>query len=93
LPIRVSRSIAAPLELTLHIVVATLLFGVLIGAVVVLNLVTKFCEAHHWLPAWAIQGILGLEIFLYAADLVCFVLFVLVEVRKFCVTVWRNRGA
>lgn len=34
----------------------------------------------------------GLEIFLWAGDGLCFVLLVVVEIRKFCVTVWNGRG-
>ncbi|MDQ2861041.1 MAG: hypothetical protein M3T55_10035 [Pseudomonadota bacterium] len=93
LSIRVPQSIAAALTLVIHIVVAVGLFAVITAAAVALNLVTKMCERGDLAPTWAIQGMRGLEILLWAGDVLCFVLLVLVEIRKFCITVWNGRGA
>lgn len=82
---------AAAFALVIQIGTAVLLFGVITGAAIVLNLVTKYCEAHDLTASWVIQGMHGLEILLWAADVVCFVLLVVVEVRKFCLKVWNER--
>jgi hypothetical protein len=88
----VPRSMAAPLALVIQIGVAVALFSVIAAAAVVLNLVTKLCERGALAPSWVIQGMYGLEVFLWAGDGLCFVLLVVVEIRKFCVTVWNGRG-
>jgi hypothetical protein len=84
---------AAVVALVVHIVVAAFLFSVITAAAVALNLVTNYCEGGHLAPTWAVQGMRGLEMLLWASDAVCFVLLLLVEVWKFCVTVWTEREA
>ena len=89
--IRTSRTTAAVVALVIHVLVGVLLFSIITAAAVFLNWVTGICEANHLAPAWLIKGMLGIEMFLWAADVVCFALLILVEVWKFCITVWRNR--
>lgn len=77
---QVTPSIGAAAALVIHIVVAVVLFGVITGAAVLLNWVTKLCEHGNLAPDWAIKGMYGLEIVLWAGDVICFVLLVAVEV-------------
>ncbi|MGE5502063.1 MAG: hypothetical protein ACM3W4_09075 [Ignavibacteriales bacterium] len=89
--ITTSRTMAAVVGLVVHVLVGVLLFSIITIAAVFLNWVTALCETHHMAPTWLITGMQGIEMFLWAADVVCFGLLILVEVWKFCVTVWRNR--
>jgi hypothetical protein len=80
-----SPSIRAAAALTIQMVVGIFLFGVLAIAGVLLNLAIKFCQHGELAPQWAIYGMYGLEMFLWGADALCLVLFVLKEVGDFCV--------
>ena len=72
----------------IQIITAVVLFSAITAAAIVLNLVTRYCQAHDLTGPWVIQGMHGLEMLLWAADVVCFVLLILVEVRRFCIRVW-----
>lgn len=82
---------AAAFALVIQIGIAVGLFLAIMAATIVLNLVTKYCENNSLTAPWVIQGMHGLEILLWSADVICFVLLVLVEVWKFCVKVWNER--
>jgi hypothetical protein len=88
---RLPVSIVAVGLLLLQIVVGAIIF-VAIGAVaVILNLVTMWLENGNRAPQWFALGMTALEMFLWAADSLCFVLFVVVEVRNFAKRVWLQR--
>lgn len=89
--IKTTGTTAAVIALVIQIGIAVLLFAAITTATIVLNLVTKYCEAHNLTAPWVIQGMHALEILLWAADVLCFLLLILVEVRKFCVKVWNER--
>ena len=89
----VRPTIAAAFALMIHIVVGALLVAVLTAAAIGLNVGTQFCERHDLVPRFAVYGMYGLEMLVWAADVVCFVVFLLAEVWKFCVTVWNEREA
>lgn len=89
--IQTPKTTAAAIALVIQIATAVVLFGAITLAAIVLNLVTKYCETNRLTAPWVIQGMHGLEIVLWAADVVCFLLLILVEVRKFCVKVWNER--
>lgn len=86
--VRVPISIAAPLALVIQMAVAVILFLAIGAAAVVLNLATEFCVERNLAPSWAVQGMNALEMFLWTVDALCFVLFVLAEIRAFIVKVW-----
>jgi hypothetical protein len=89
---KASENAAAAFGLIIHIGVAVALFCTITAAAVILNLLIGVCEAHTLAPVVVIWGMKALEFFLWAADVLCFLLFVAVEVWKFCVTVWDGRG-
>ena len=91
--IKTSGTIGAAVSLVIHIAVAVSLFAAITGAAIILNLVTKYCDARDLTAPWVIQGMHALEVVLWAADVICFLLLILVEVWKFCVTVWKDGKA
>lgn len=93
LEIRTPEATAAAISLIVQIATAVVLFSVITGAAVTLQLVTRYCEAHGLLAPWVIQGMQALEFVLWAADVICFLLLMVVEVRKFCIRVWSSREA
>ena len=91
--IKVGPTIAAAFALIIHIIVGAVLVTALTGGAIALNFVAKFCEAHELAPRFAVWGLRGLEILVWIADVFCLVIFLLAEVWKFCVTVWKEREA
>ena len=87
--LRVPPSIGAAIALLIHILVAVLLFLAIGAAAVVLSMATRWCQDRKLVAPWIIQGMNALEIFLWASDALCFVLFVLSEVSRFCIRLWK----
>lgn len=84
-------SIGAAFALVIQIIVAIVLFSIISAAAVFLNWITALCEGGSLAPQWVIWGMRGLEFVLWAADVLCFLLLIVVEVKKFCVAVWNGR--
>ena len=89
--LRAPAEAAMAIRLGVQVVVATVMASVISLCALGLALLVKFMQAHD-APDWMVLGTLGLEIFLWAADVVCFVLFVTNEVIGFCVGLWRERS-
>jgi len=89
---RATPSIAAAIALVIHIAVAFVLFSVITAAAVGLNWITKLCAQGNLAPKWVTLGMGGLEIVLWAGDVLCFLLLVSVSVWEFFVTVLEGRG-
>ena len=89
--VRVPRSVAIAMGLVIQIVVAVVLFVAIGAAAVLLNLATNACEAAHLAPTWAIFGMRGLEMLLWAIDVTCCVLLIVREALDFCVRAWNRR--
>jgi hypothetical protein len=75
----------------LHVLIAGILFLLVIGVAVVINVVVTACEAHHLAPDGVLITSRLLEQFVWGADMVCFSWLIVVEVVKFCVRLWQAR--
>jgi hypothetical protein len=93
LGVRVPPAIAAAFALVIQVLVAAVLFSIISAGAIFLNFVTNFCEKNNLVPGLVVQGMRSLEFVLWTADVLCFVLLIVVEVRKFCITVWNGRGS
>lgn len=89
--IRVPRSIAAAISLTIQVVVAVFLFGIISLGAIALNLFTAFCYKHDLVPSIVLATMRTMEYILWAADVVCFLLLIIAEVQRFCLTIWSER--
>lgn len=89
---RVPAAIGAGIALVIQILVALALFCIISGAAVFLNEVTSWLEMGKLAPSLVIQGMRGLELLLWAADVICFVMLIVVEVKNFCAKVWSGDG-
>ncbi|HYC99288.1 hypothetical protein [Brevundimonas sp.] len=89
--IKVPAEAAMAIRLGVQVVVATIMASVISLCALGLALLVKFMQAHD-APEWMVLGTLALEIFRWAADVVCFILFVANEVISFCVGLWRERS-
>jgi hypothetical protein len=88
LTIKVPPTVAAAFAFAIQVIVGVLLFGAVTLAAVTVHWLIGLCEAHHLLPPTVDLGMHGLELFLWGADVVCFALFVAVEVWRFFVRMW-----
>ncbi len=89
--LKVPAETASAIRLAIQVVIATAMATIISLCAFSLALLVKLMKAHH-APDWMVTGTLGLEIFLWAADVVCFTLFVANEVISFCVSLWRERS-
>jgi hypothetical protein len=90
--IRVSPSIGAAIALVIHIIVAVVLFLLIGAAAVLLSVATTWCEERNLTQPWVVQGMNALEMFLWATDALCLVLFVVSEAIRFGIRVVRPGG-
>ncbi|TPW03485.1 MAG: hypothetical protein FD125_1578 [bacterium] len=91
LAFKVPSETGRAIRLAIQVVIATLMATIISLCAFGLALLVDLLKAHK-APEWMITGTLGLEIFLWAADVVCFTLFVANEVIGFCVSLWRERS-
>ena len=89
--LQVPEQSAPAIRLLIQVVVATTMAAVISLCAFGLSLLVKLFEAHD-APDWMVMGTYALEIFLWAADLVCFVMMVSIEVIGFALSVWRERS-
>lgn len=89
--LKVPTEAASAIRLSIQVVVATIMATIISLCAFGLALLVSVMKAHH-APDWMVTGTLALEIFLWAADVVCFTLFVTNEVIGFCVSLWRERS-
>lgn len=87
---KVPPSVGAAIALGIQILVAVCLFALISGAAILLNWVTNLCESRDLVPGLVVQGMHALEFFLWAADVVCFVLLIVAEIRNFFNAVWNG---
>jgi hypothetical protein len=81
------EQIKAILRFVIHTVVGALLFSIVGVVAILLSYLTSFIEGSHVSP-YILYGFQGLEIFLFAADIVCLVIFVVKETLIFCRQIW-----
>jgi hypothetical protein len=89
--INVPASVGTAFGLVIQIMVAAVLFVIIGGAAVLLNLATNFCDTYMLAPQWVVIGMRGLEALLWIVDVTCCVLLVLREAYDFCGTTLRGR--
>ena len=85
----------AAFALVIQICVAVFLFVAIGAAATLLNFLIGYWEHGNMLPEVVIEGMRGLELLLWAVDVVCFVLLLAVEVRTFCRTMvgeWKGHS-
>ena len=88
---KVPAESAHAIRLAIQVVVATLMATMISLCALLLAWLVDVMKAYH-VSDWMVTGTLALEIFLWAADVVCFTLFVANEVIGFCVSLWRDRS-
>ena len=88
---KVPAETGSAIRLAIQVLIATLMATIISLCAFGLALLVDVLKAYH-APEWMITGTLGLEIFLWAADVVYFTLFVANEVIGFCVSLWRERS-
>jgi hypothetical protein len=91
LGVSVPHLVADAIELVIQIAVAVVVFLAIGAAAVALNLATDFCERGNLAPRWALLGMRGVEMLLWALDATCFSLFVIREAWDFCVRILGKR--
>jgi len=85
-----SPTIGAAATLAIQFFIGTLLFAVITGLAGALHLLIEYFRAHQLLPPVVEWGMNGLELFVWSADVLCFVMFLVVEVRRFGATMWKE---
>ncbi|HXQ16435.1 MAG TPA: hypothetical protein VN814_17595 [Caulobacteraceae bacterium] len=86
--IKVPPTIGAAIALLIQMFVGAAIFSCVTLIAVALHLLLEFVHARHFLPEFAEWGGSALEFLVWAADVLCFALFIIVEAIKFCLRMW-----
>ena len=87
----VSPSVAAAFALVIQFVVGAILFIVIAAIAAGLHLVVVWGSTNNAFPPLVGWGMQALEFLVWSADVVCFALFVVSEVWRFCRALWEAR--
>jgi hypothetical protein len=85
-----SPTLGAAATLVIQFTIGTLLFAVIAGLAGSLHVLIDYFHSHNLFPPMVERGMGGLELFVWGADVLCFVMFLVVEVRRFGVTMWKE---
>jgi uncharacterized RDD family membrane protein YckC len=76
-------------DFVLHILFGSLIFGCVAAGAVGLHFATEWAAAGG-LPSLIVLGLRVLEYFVFAADFICYALFVIAVAWKFIIQLWEE---